>query len=72
MLDRAQGTRAPLFAEPGLQMQGSFTPTGEGVLFTSNRQGGFHIWLLDLASGAVTPCDAGPHSDQNARSLVGR
>ena len=69
MLDLARATRAPLFAEPGLNLQPSFTPSGDALLFTSNRAGTFNIWQLDLARGSLTPCDAGPHSDQNARPL---
>lgn len=67
ILDLAKSERAPLFAEPGLNLQPSFTPDGKAVLFTSNRGGGFNIYRLDLESGAVSACDAGPHSDQNAR-----
>ena len=49
-----------------------FTLGAASVLFTSNRAGSFNIYELDLASGGVTACDAGPHSDQNARPLPGR
>lgn len=61
------GKARAIFAEPGLNLQPCFTPDGAAVVFTSNRGGGFQIYRLDLASGSVTACDPGSHSDQNAR-----
>jgi len=67
--DVARGTRAPVVQGAGLNLQPCFTPDGASLLFTSNRGGSFNIWQLVLATGAVSACDPGPHSDQNARAL---
>jgi Tol biopolymer transport system component len=69
VLDRAQGTRAPVVTGPGINMQPAFTADGAALLFTSSRSGHFNVWRVELSSGEVMPMDPGPWSDQNPRPM---
>ncbi len=69
----ASATLTPLTVDPGYEGQGTLSPDGETVAYTSDRSGNFELYLQQVGGGAVVNVSKNPAADaQPAFSPDGR
>lgn len=57
------GTPSNLTARPGYDNQPAFTPEGDGLVYTSYRDGQADVWRLALPAGSAEPVTRTPESE---------
>ena len=71
MVDVATGESRQLTSSPFLDLRPRWSPDGFRILFTTERDGNFDLWVYDLERGAAEPIVADPQANDMAGDWVG-